>query len=235
MATYLELQERVQRRVIDLPTAITTEVPTLVNRAVKKLQEQHNFQVMQAKADFTTVVSTRELGAVPSNFKEYRVTDGPPAYLTQFSGTILPVFVVPKTAALYTYPGDEEGTPVYLAEQEPLDEDLTRDWEIYPMSDGGSDYGDGEYRITVPYWKFLTELSADSDSNWLTNNADDWIVYEATGNAFMLDWDEQHAAGFKAMAKQEWQDILRRDKMAVLSKLVSIMPHQGVRDIFHPV
>ena len=54
MATYGAIQTRVQQIIIDLPSSVTAQVPTLVKEAVRSLQVKHNFKVMEALSSFTT-------------------------------------------------------------------------------------------------------------------------------------------------------------------------------------
>ena len=48
MATFLELMTEVRGNIIDLPTFVTNNVPSYVNRAIRELQNKHNFKVMEA-------------------------------------------------------------------------------------------------------------------------------------------------------------------------------------------
>lgn len=193
MATYKELQDRVLRRVVDAPSSVTTEVPTLVNAAIRKLEVVHNFRVMQAVASFTTTEATRSLGAIPSDWKEPREQ---PPYLVDNDGNAIELKWLPTRADVLRQfsdsNSDDAGQPLALFVGRE-DEDGAGSIEVYPLPDGASDYADGDYRVKVPYWRYLPDLSADGDSNWFTVNAAEFIVADATAEAFYLDWDEKRA------------------------------------------
>lgn len=204
---YSTLQSRINTRVIDLPSAVSAEVPTLVNDAIHFLCAQHNFKVMEGEVAFVTTTPsplTHTIGQIPSDWKEQRDN---PYYLSNI-GWVKEMLWQPSR--LYEYrrwaPADQNqiGPPrdLLLGESKSADnpdpgnpdQDMSQlNIEVYPFPDGQSDYSDGQYRIKVPYWRYLPELSAGTDHNWFTDWADRFIIDYATAEAFMLDWDEQRA------------------------------------------
>lgn len=223
MATFAELQTRVQEIIIDLPTPVLNRVPTLVNEAVRKLQTLHDFKVCEALSSvFTTTLDTRVLGAVPADFVKFR---GRPHMITN-QGRVIEIGVASdrpaverefgSTAGGEFVAGTLRGRPRVLLQSENTDEAGASNFEVYPLPDGLSLYTTapaGEYRIRVPYWKFLTVLSGSGDQNWFTNNAEEWIVHKAASRGFVLDWDEAKAAVQQGLAQNEWVEIKRRDKL----------------------
>ncbi len=231
MATFLEIQTRVNRRVIDLPAAVTAEVPTLVNEASKRLQRRHNFKCMEAAtAVLTTTVNTRTLStvAVPADFKEFR---GSP-YLTDNSGRFIEVLTAAnKNAVQREFSVDDPfdvGEPRVLLDGLPSDELNTRNWAIYPFADGLSDWSDGEYRITIPYWQYFAVLVNDADTNWFTIEAEEYLVNQAASIAFGLDWDEQRMAIYAQLAATEERDVKSTDKKFRLAGVDTFVPRQDV-------
>lgn len=223
MATYLELQTRVQRLVIDLPAAVTTEVPTLINEVIKAIQDEHNFRVMEAlSADNLTTLSTRVLMAVPSNFKELR--DDP--YVTPELGKYKHITVAAdRSAVLEEYTATDTGEPKVLLRSEPSDELGASNWEVWPLPDGNSDYDDGEYRVSIPYWRYLTELSADGDTNWFTVKAEEYIIEAAAARAFGLDWDAENMGAHLQLADMHKRRIIKADKMLRAAAVTTLVPH----------
>src|SRR5690606_23628102 len=127
MATFSELQTRVQRRVIDLPAAVQAEVPTLINEAMKQLQRRHNFKVMEKVASFTTVAGTQVLGAVPSDWKEWR--DFP--FYTEELGRSVPMFNANAlTSPNMYYPTHAEVYPQIIAESDASGEAVTTNFML---------------------------------------------------------------------------------------------------------
>lgn len=236
MATFGELQTRVQHIVIDLPTSVTAQVPTLIKEAVRKLQTKHDFEICKATtAVLTTTLETRVLAALPSDWNKWR---GKP-YHIGVQGQVLELGTFAERAdALREFdtmdggeadPETMSGSPVGILLSEPTDELGTRNIEVYPLPDGNSLYLDGEYRIVLPYWKFLTTLSGAGDQNWFTNNAEEWIVFMAAAGAFFLDWDENRGTLWTQRASVEYKDIILRDKYTKLGQVSEIVPNRDAR------
>lgn len=223
MATFSAIQTRVQRIVIDLPAAVTTEVPSLINEAIRNLMKEHNFKVMEAlTSDNLTVISTRALMSVPSDLKEYR--DDP--YIRYNLGGYRPLTVAAdRNSVMERYDFDDEGEPRVLLDAEPTSSLNARSWEVWPLPDGNSDWDDGEYRISVPYWKYLADLSGDSDQNWFTVNAEEYIIEDAAARAFALDWDMEQEAVHMQKAERFKQRIIKVDKTFRLMGVTTLVPH----------
>lgn len=215
MATFLQLQNRVKTRLIDLPSAVEAEVPTLVNSAIREIEDRHHFKVMEATTgQLTTTINTRTLSsAVPSDFKSLR---GKP-YLVENTGFTKPLLVTTaQENALDAY--DVSGTidvgqPEVIVDPYFSDENSTRTWEVYPAADGNSDWSDGEYRVVIPYWRYLTDLSADGDTNWFTTNAVEFILRWATAEGFFLNEEEERAAVWFQRAEQQVATVVKADKL----------------------
>lgn len=223
MATFAELQTRVRRRVIDAPASVVAEVPTLVREAYAKAQKLRNFQVMKKETLLTTTVDVRVGGAMPADFKEYR---GSP-YRTQFYGSPIWMTVLHSRIQATAMVGlDASGGPSFLLESDATDAGA-RNWEVWPLSDGASDYDDGEYRIVVPYWRYFPALSADADENWFTVYGEEWIVAKATAAAFELDWDMENATMWEQIAKAELRDFYQADTSLIMSTTPTLVPHSG--------
>ena len=197
MTTFADLKSEVQDLVIDLPTRVQARVGDYVNRAVEDLQVKYNFRVMRALHEVNTVVATRSLGNLPSNWKEPRLR---PWYKDQTGNETPLEWIGDEDEELYkqyaTTDANDKGPPSHLFARD-IDDLGTKRLEVYPFPDGLSDWTSspvGEYRMVLPYYKFLAVLSGDTDANWFTNKATEYIVHQAAGHAFTADWDEQRAA-----------------------------------------
>jgi hypothetical protein len=111
-------------------------------------------------------------------------------------------------------------------ESEPNDAGA-RNWEVYPLPDESADWGDGQYRVYVPYWRFLPDLVADGDTNWFTTHAEEFIVKMAAAEGFFYDWDEERGTLWEAKAGSELRDAVVRDKQELLAGVDTFVPHMG--------
>lgn len=220
MGTFASIKARVATRIIDLPTAVSAEVGTLVNEAIRSLETDHNFKVMETETTINTTLSTRGLGAVPADFKEYR---GDP-YILRFSGSTKDLVHSPQVQdVLDLLTNVSTGEPSVLFDPAPDDAGV-RTWHIYPLPDGLSDFVGGEYRVHIPYWRYLPDLTADGGTNWFTVNAEEYIVSKATANGFAIDWDADREVLWAQKAENEKGKIIKRDKMYALSKVDTWVP-----------
>lgn len=227
MATFLELQTKVRRRLIDAPASVVAEVPDLVNRTIRAAQKKRNFQTMRSEAAFDTVTDERVLGAVPADFKEYR---GKPIRVQQYGG-VSPMKVLPSyTHALALSGSASVGAPMYILETIPDDSDV-RNWEVWPLADGNSDWDDGEYHVIVPYWRLIPELVDDDDENWFTIEGEDYVIAKATAEGFELDWDMENSTIWETLAKSKWNDLLQADSSKVFAHTDTLIPYPGAMQI----
>lgn len=221
MATFLQLQTRVRRRVIDAPAAVVAEVPDLINEALRTIQDLHSFRVMETLAPVVvSVTGTRVLAPVPSDFKEFRSFP----YRIDFGGRQHEFISAPdRNTVQGSYGTADTGAPEVITVSEPDDLGV-RNWEIWPLSDLASDWGDGEYRIYVPYWRYLPPLVADGDTNWFTVNAGRWLIEQAVADAFAVDWDEERMAVWSQRAAGEFKKVVKRDKYAAIAGVDLLVP-----------
>jgi hypothetical protein len=206
----------------------------LVREAIRKLQLRHNFRVMEKEtAVLTTTAQTRVLTTLPTDWKEWR---GLP-YMIDQNGVIRELAVAPNRAAVLREfrdsrggeadADDIDGRPRVLLISEPTNEAGAANIEVYPYSDSLSLYTTapaGEYRIVIPYWRYLTALSLDADTNWFTVNADEWIVRMGTSEGFFMDHDEERGTIWAQRAAEKWSDVLGRDKTQRLSFVRELVP-----------
>ena len=254
--TYLEIQNRVQTRVIDLPAAVQAEIPQLINEAMYELQTRHNFKCMEAEMYLYTQYNNRVLqNGAPANptqpplftwpgqgtsitpasiafnvaggFKQF-MDGAEPTFVRYQDGSIRFVSVAPDRRSIYgTFTEGDNAFPSVLLIAPPSDNNNTSTMEVYPLPDGLSDWPDGEYRLQVPYFAFMPNLSANGDSNWLTQqpNGEQFLIAWATAEAFSLDWDPQHEAQWKAKAELAAKRLMNQDKFFRLSPVNELAIH----------
>lgn len=226
--TFADLQAEVLLWVIDAPLAVQSLVPRFVNRSIRKIQWKHDFKFMEAEVNFVTASSTRTLGARPDDWKKPRNAK---PYLVENLGRTRELNYASTQGEAKARFGDNMslnfGSPRLIVEVENVDN--TGTFFLYPFSDGLSDYPDGQYRVYFPYWKFLPELVNPTDHNWLSDNAEQAVIYQAVADAFYANEDEQRAAIWDAKASKELKDAILLDKERRVAETASFTPHLGAR------
>jgi hypothetical protein len=196
----------------------------------------HDFKVCEANSSvFTTTEVTQLLGAVPSNFSKFR---GKPQLINS-DGRVRELGIFPRRedaerefGTLAGGEADEDvlkGPPRFLSLSLPTDELGTENFEVWPLPDALSLYVDGNYRIKVPYTKYLTELSGGADTNWFTVNADTWLVWDAAAEAFFLNWDENRGTTWKTKAAAVYKEVIDADKRMRFGEMTELVPSSDAR------
>jgi len=216
----LATKNAVLNRLVGVSTAVSNEVTQLINDAIKDIEDDHNFQVMKGVVTATTTVNDHTLvPTLPLDWKEPR---GRSFYTTQAG-----------QETFLTYLPDEEDLAKEFNSTDPNDtgpprslrinmtnDDGARTLLVYPFPNGGSDWTAapaGEYRVTVPYWRYLPELVVDTDDNWFTIYGHQYVIAQATARGFMLDWDETRAAGWLQFAQRYGARLKRLDASGQIS------------------
>lgn len=236
MATNGDIQARVLRRVIDAPPSVVAEIQDLVNDAIREAEDRTDFPWMSSQIAYTTIVNQRTLGAVPGDWKKWREKP----YYTEFTDGKARGLIIPPNdaAASMAISADRTDRPYYLTRSDLVAATGSSDFNVYPLPNGLSDYADGEYRVTIPYWRYLPDLSANSDTNAATVDRElvQFIIQWASKLAFELDWNSMGAGGggqaeyWERLAEKSWLRIKRREGTNVLSGVNTLVPHMGADD-----
>jgi hypothetical protein len=123
---------------------------------------------------------------------------------------------------------DGEGYPQFLYQSIPTNVSGATSWECWPLPDGNSDYTtapSGEYRIKIPYWKFLPDFVGSSDTDWFSQNAEWYVVFRACAEAFALDWDTEKQSEYLGKAEAELKKAKKYDTLFRLSSVDTFVPH----------
>lgn len=230
-ATFSSIQTRVQARLIDVPAPVVAEIPQLINDAYKRLQKRHKFKVMEQLLTATTVFNTRNLVAMPAGWICWR--DKP--WYTNNDGTEMPMqWATSHWSLLGGFGTQDIGYPQFTHVPEVTSDsagNIVAQIEVWPLPDGGSDYSDGQYRITIPWFGYLPALSGANDTNWLVDRGELALVYDAVSHGFPVNWDESRAAYWASLAEPEIQRVIKEDKLMRLSGFKELFPS---RDAYPP-
>lgn len=231
MATFKQLQDRVKARIIDLPAATVAEVPLFVNKAIRDAQERHNFRIMEASQEFVTTPNDHALGTI-LDLKEIREK---PWLRIGDGGTLEIEWGASHSDIVRMYATTDTtdaGRPETIF-QASIDDDGVASFEVYPYPDTNSLHLDGNYRVNIPYWRYLPNLVVETDTNWFTNFGDEFVFLQATARAFESNFDEARADRYFARATIEFQKLVKIDKRSRLPRSLVLVPRRDVHAIHH--
>lgn len=241
MATFQAMQTRVIANLIDAPNGVSTYAPTWINAGMFFLQTMHSFQLQEAEAQFVTS-STPALGAAQTHVFGYMPADwkakrGMP-YLTRYIGSTRMLTWQAERQMTYRAwnPSDvnQIGEPCDLLIGEPENAQVPPQGgspsnsmtgltlECYPFPDGSSDWSDGNYRLNIPYYRYLPALVAATDATWFTLDGPqaEFLVAYATSQGFLFNEDEARAAAWAGIALGKSFDGSRAPSLGGWARLV---------------
>lgn len=231
---YGQIQDEVEFWVLDLPTGIQSRIPEFINAAIREAEDRHNFRCMENELLPITVDRQRELTTIDraavdgSGWKENR---GKPYLFHQTGATTEIDWASSESDMIRSFAiqlpdegntaAPDEGRPIYLLENE-------SNIEVFPLPDNESDWDNGLWRVVVPYWCFLADLTGDNDTNWFTTNAHYYCIWKATSLAFAANRDEERAEYYSRKAEAKFQIARRQDKMSRLSDRITLSARKDV-------
>jgi hypothetical protein len=151
---------------------LSTQIPTFINHAQLSLERKFNFQYMEMLEEYTGV-ATYSLAA-PMDYKSIKG-----AFVTDVNGDRRLLTKCDLKVALLKYPNytTNTGTPQFISTL-----DARREFIIRPTPTSPVD-------IDIFYYAKSTPLVNTTDTNWLTENAPDILLYGALLDAspFLAD------------------------------------------------
>ncbi len=223
-----QIKAEVASWLLDLPGDASSRIQGWVNEALKDATDRYNFRCMQAESLPITVNQQRELLTKPSNWKEHR---GEPYFFRQ-DGSTKPISWAQSEAQMirsYAIQLPDEGNTTAADEGEPrylLERETTVD--VFPLPDDESDWNDGNYRLVLPYWKHMAAMSADADTNWLTERADYYVIWKAVALGMLWNKDFDGAALHEQKAERQFMRAKNQDKLSKLPDKLTLAVHRDV-------
>lgn len=144
---------------------LSTAISTFINNTISSIERKFNFQYMERLVSMTA--STHELVA-PSDYKSLRYS-----FIVDSYGERILLTKKDAKAAIALYPNFEQhiGLPKCISTI-----DGGRTFLLRPTPDV-------DYTIEFAYYAKSSPLINDTDTNWLTDNAPDVLLYGALLNA----------------------------------------------------
>lgn len=215
---------KLRAELLDLPEETEDSLLDWVNQAIHDAEENHNYRHMEAEVAAVTVDATRLLVAKPDQWKE---AGEPPYYVAQDGSVTEIQWSASASDMRRQYATNAEGSPEFVLET------ITQ-LQVYPLSDGQSDYVGGQYAVTVPYLAYSLPLDPDipgQTTNFWTQKNPWYVIYKAAAYGFMSNYDTDKAAERGTMAQGLLTAAKRKDKRARIPRRVTM----GVsRRVFGP-
>lgn len=223
MSTFLEIQTDVAALVTDLPDTVEAAIPKLINQAIRSMQRTYNWRAMEASTTFiTTEGSLTPTPNTIARFKEYR-DKGPYLLRYQAKAKIFLTALDTDVDRAVLSDATKKVAPEFLINTVNAATGV-HTFTIAPYPDVNSDWTNGNYRIVVPSYNYSADLVNNSDTNWFTLNAEDYITYKAAAEAFARDWDNDAMALWLQRADEKLKEIKKADKTSRLASVDTLVP-----------
>jgi len=208
---FSELQSTIEEYLLDLPSDTVALVPTWINQAVKDAEKRHNFRNMERTLQIVTTPNIRLQATAPVLYKQSRSDP----FLIRNDGGVDEIDWAPSRSDMNRQYGDSTiidiGSPQFILEIFDEDNDAT-EFHSYPFPDTQSLYTDGNYRLSLPTYEFSALMVQGSDSNYVTNNAEFYVIYKAVEYGMFFNRDEERAIAYKSLAEIQYKIFKKWDK-----------------------
>lgn len=213
-----QVVEKVENEILDLPPETQDSILDWVNQAVREAEDDHNFLHMESSQDYTTTEATRLIATKPADWKE---AFDPPYLTANDGGTTEIDFAGSGSSMRRQYASNADGEPQFVLE-------TPTQLHAWPLPDALSDYPDGDYRLTVPYYAYSDTLAiSGTTTNWWTENYPWYLIYKAASYAFLSNYDSQKAAERGALAANLFAQAKRKDKRAKIPRRATLGVSRG--------
>lgn len=229
MADRDAIQARAEALILDTDALPSGAVVDWIQKAQREAEERYGFLAMEAEQPYTADGGTNGIvlsAAKPSDWLRRRLDP----YWISGTGKKVGIDWIGSDDELHSLynPDDAEqvGAPKHI-------EETASGFNVYPTPDDaaptGSFYSDGLYRVRIPYWKRLATLSAGSDTNWFTDNAQAYLEWYAASEGMFFNRDREAGIEARTMAEAELARAIRFDKRLRLPRQVTMPVYLGPR------
>lgn len=205
MSTRSQIQAEVLRIVEDHVDVVTAAIPTHIQRAQRAIESRCAFLVQYATVTYQ-VEPLSSSYAKPADFLGVRRA---------------PYFIETSSSSGYKRLREDpdfesrgllttQGVPKYWRDENDAS------FSFWPIGDGLGPSGTtaGAYDVVVPYYKSLSALASDNDTNYWSQNFDDVLAWRAAAFVF-ADMRDPQANWWSAVAAARFNEIrsqLRRNR-----------------------
>jgi hypothetical protein len=195
MADLNTIRNRVARKVQDpdMTGSLTSAVLTdEINRSIR-YYEKYRFNFNETQSDITLTASTQVVPSIPSDLSSPLNVNGLMLIDSQVKITLEKL----SPTDFFNIDQDQTGRPYYWTYR-------NGEFLVLPLPQEA-------YTLKFRYLKTYAALSADSDTNDFTENAEDLIMLHTVKNIYAEDkQDPESAAYYQALEDAELKSILER-------------------------
>lgn len=219
MAEQSEITDRVESLIIDTNTAVLAEIDGLLNKAQVDAEDRRGLRIFEAAVTHTLTNGTSYTGGeglaarfdVPSDWNGIQRDP----FVDNNDGTYTPMSAI--TMSEFFSMGHDStndlGKPKYWFLQNEDTTAFPMQACYYPEPDNEGPFGSDpyDYHVIMPYWRRLATLTADDDENWLSINAEDYLVWKTAAYAFEFNRDLELAGHYFAKAEAEYRRLRKAE------------------------
>jgi hypothetical protein len=188
--TFAQIKARVVRLVLEDGADVTAEIPQYVRDAQAEIEDDRTLKVLEADFE-TTLASGASTLTKPSDWNSIRLEP----YLVEADFTSTKLSMITEKFVIANLSTTDTGAPKYWREISDTQ------FRLYPIADALGPWSD-DYKVKLPYWKRLDTLTADADTNWFCDNAENYLIWFAAALGMELN-DDPRFIPFFARAKRE--------------------------------
>ncbi len=219
-----DILAHMRREIVDTVASFDAELIEYVNLAVQQAEEQHNYRHMEASAQYVTTEATRLLTALPDRWKSARAF---PYLTTDDDDTRIEINWGASESDMVRMYGEsvtlDSGQPQFIYQ-------TSTGLDVYPLPSGDSDYSDGDWRVTIPYWQYSVDLddADDTVTNWWSENKPWYIIYQGASLVLAGMRDLNNAAIKAQLAAPILSRAEKQDKRSRLPDRMTLNISRGV-------
>lgn len=229
MASLFDITARVQGILIVATTAATARIPPEIRQAQRDLEDAHGFLAMEDEQELVTVEDARSHAnyAKAADWIRSRMDARP--VRVDGTGAVQEIDWIISwgdRARLYSDDPLDKGAPRHVYER-------LSDFLLFPYPDalapGGALFADGNWRVRIPYFKRLATLTSPAQTNWFSENAEEYLVQKAAGRVLAFNRDREESLFALQAARAERDRLIGEDKKRRLAKQRLLRPRAGAR------
>lgn len=229
MVTFSQAQSRVKSYLLDVPEEAEPLIPVWINDAIRQAEHDgnYNFHYMRATAEYRAEAGNdvlQPIGSAPAKPADWKGRRADP-YLKLGDDRDKEIDWAPSESEIIRHydldDPQDKGAPQFVLEEH-------MQFRVAPLPDDRATTGDGHYHVFIPYWRYSVALEESSDTHWLLENADLYVIYYAIAEGFGFNFDEAREQKYAREAAMQLEKARQVDKASRLDRRRELPFRTGV-------